>query len=46
MEILIAAAVCAWITFFAVWAYLKVKKDYRNDSSSVSVTKKGKDTVR
>lgn len=28
MEIVIAAAVCAWITFFAVWAFLKIRKDY------------------
>ena len=30
MEIVIAAAVCTWITFFAVWAYRKVRKDYRD----------------
>lgn len=30
MEIVIAAAFCIWLTAFAVWAYLAVKKDYHD----------------
>ncbi|MBQ9030178.1 MAG: hypothetical protein IJ106_01825 [Parasporobacterium sp.] len=27
MEIIIAAALCIWLTFFSLWAYFTVKKD-------------------
>lgn len=47
MEIVIAAAVCTWITFFAVWAYLKVRKDFHDEmETSENGQKSGKDTVR
>ena len=29
MEIAVAAFIGAWLTFFAVWSYIRLKKEYK-----------------
>lgn len=41
MEIAIAAFIGAWLTFFSVWGYTRLKKDYEGKDPDVRA--KGKE---
>lgn len=30
MEIVVALFICLWLTVFAVWGYVQLKKDYKD----------------